>query len=157
MRVRFLAVALPLVVGALAAGALATPSEAQEVLATRSCTGTYAGMELKGVLVLERWTHERTYRYYGRFQDPVGNVYELEVFTGYLEGGVGGTWVNGMAHRATYINLRVHQEGFVVQTEDGVVVEYRCEVGARPARAAFTRGLHARPLVRLLTASEDRA
>ena len=111
----------------LAVALSATPAGAQQVLATRNCSGTYAGMELSGILQLERWATERTYRYYGRFLDPVGNVYELEVFTGHLEGGVGGTWVNGMAHRGTYINLRVHESGFVVQTEDGVVVEYACE------------------------------
>ena len=110
-------------------GFVASPAEAQQVLARQTCVGSLGGVELSGTLVLERWSHARTFRYYGAFRDPAGNVYELEVFTGNLEGGVGGTWLNGMRHRETHINLRVFEGGFVVQTEDGIVVQYKCGTG----------------------------
>lgn len=121
---------LSLMIAAGCAAFLPGGVSAQVPLGKRQCEGVYAQMTLKGVLLLERWNTAASYRYYGLFQDPLGNVYELEVMTPNLEGGVGSTWVNSMRHRETFIELQVSEQGFVVRTEDGVAVTYTC--GAAP-------------------------
>jgi len=83
-------------------------------------------LTLSGVITLERWVSVGSYRYYGRFLDPAENVYEFEVFTGRLDGGVGGLWLNGMRHRETFINLAVDQEGFMLRGEDGTTAAFGC-------------------------------
>ncbi len=98
---------------------------AAQPVSQQSCRGDYLGVPLTGVLTIERWTHYDTHRIYGVFQDPTGNVYEIEVMTN-QPGGVGSAWMNGMRHRETYIELALHDGGFVIRTEDGVTSQFSC-------------------------------
>ena len=120
MRFRFIAV-----VTALALLALGTPTSLAQGV-QRTCQGVYAGQPLQGVLQLERWVRSETFQYYGVFRDSLGNTYELQVVTADLAGGTGSVWVNSARHRETYMTMQVFQNGFVVRTEDGVVVEFEC-------------------------------
>jgi hypothetical protein len=101
------------------------PAVAQNVIAQHRCTTQYQGMPINGVLSVERWSHHDTHRVYGQFQDARGTLYELEVFTN-QPGGVGGMWVNHARHRETRIHLQMVSNGFVVQMEDGGVVQFVC-------------------------------
>ena len=120
---RFRLFAATAVVALLALGA--PTSSAQGV--QRACQGVYAGQPLRGVLQLERWVRSETFQYYGVFRDPLGNTYELEVVTADLAGGTGSVWVNSARHRETYMAMQVFQNGFIVRTEDGIVVEFQCQ------------------------------
>lgn len=102
---------------------------AQALLAQQSCTGQYQGaagvIPLQGNVTFERWSHERTFRHYGQFQDAMGQMHEFEVFSG-GEGGTGSVWTNGARHRESRIQLNVVQGGYVIQIEDGSVVQIQC-------------------------------
>jgi hypothetical protein len=122
-----------IVLVSLAAAVLAAAAQSsfgQAVLAQQSCAGQYQGaagvMPLQGTVTLERWSHERTFRHYGQFQDAMGQVHEFEVFSG-GEGGVGSVWTNGARHRESRIQLSVVQGGYVIQIEDGSVAQLQCQ------------------------------
>ena len=118
--------------GGLVALALCLPLGAsaaagQEILAVRACTGVGEASGISGLLQLERWITSAPFRYYGRFQDAAGNLHELEVRTADTGGGVGSVWTNGMRHRETHVHLAVAADtAFVLRSEDGAVVSYRC-------------------------------
>lgn len=117
----------PLALSVIALGLLfSAPVQAQQVLARVQCEGTYLGVRLQGYFVVERWLTARSYRYYGRLEDPSGNVIELEVFSASNQG-TGGAWTNGMRHRETHLSLTVHESGFTTTTEDGVVSQFACK------------------------------
>lgn len=110
---------------------LAAPSAfGQAVLAQQSCSGQYQGaagvIAVQGIVTFERWSHERTFRHYGQFQDAMGQVHEFEVFSG-GEGGTGSVWTNGARHRESRIQLATVQGGYMIQIEDGSVVQLRCQ------------------------------
>lgn len=117
-------------IAAAASFALPCTASAQAVLAQQSCSGLYQGaagaIPLQGTVTIERWSHERTFRHYGQFQDGMGQVHEFEVFSG-GEGGTGSVWTNGARHRESRIQLNVVQGGFVIQIEDGPVVQLQCQ------------------------------
>lgn len=119
-----------LAVLALALSFVSTPTLAQAVLAQQSCTGQYQGaagvIPLQGTVTFERWSHERTFRHYGQFQDAMGQVHEFEVFSG-GEGGTGSVWTNGARHRENRIQLAPVQGGYMIQIEDGSVVQLQCQ------------------------------
>jgi hypothetical protein len=102
------------------------PAAAQEIGGQYACGGGYSGVQMQGVFVIERWTTMRAYRYYGQFQDTMGNLQEFEVFSP-TESGTGSTWANGARHRETFINFQLAQNGFTIQTEDGILAQFQCQ------------------------------
>jgi hypothetical protein len=115
--------------GAILGLSLLFPSSrvwAQEIVGQYTCGGGYPGVQMQGLFVIERWATMRAYRYYGQFQDSMGNLQEFEVFSP-SESGTGSTWANGARHRETYINFQLAQSGFAIQTEDGIVAEFQCQ------------------------------
>jgi hypothetical protein len=116
---------MALVLG-LALGLPILPVMAQEQVAQFACAGGYTGVQMQGVLLIERWYTMRAYRYYGQFQDTMGNFHEFEVFSP-TETGTGSTWTNGARHRETFINFQLGQGSFAIQTEDGITAQFQCQ------------------------------
>jgi len=107
-------------------GLPASRALAQEQVAQFACGGGYTGAQMQGILLIERWYTMQAYRYYGQFQDTMGNLHEFEVFSP-SESGTGSTWTNGARHRETFINFQLGQGSFVIQTEDGIVAQFQCQ------------------------------
>lgn len=110
--------------------ALPAAAQAQAILAQQSCSGQYQGaagvIPLQGTVTFERWSHERTFRHYGQFQDSMGQIHEFEVFSG-GEGGTGSVWSNGARHRESRMQMTALPGGYVLQIEDGSVVQLQCQ------------------------------